>query len=112
MENKMVLLTIIVNGGYSEQVMEVAKQKGARGGTIFNAVGSAGVNAEKLYGITINPEKEVLFILITSDTSSILLEAIYDNFGPSTDAQGIAFTMPIDETTSNLTKQYRKQKNH
>lgn len=112
MENKMVLLTIIINSGYSEQVMEVAKQNGARGGTIFNAVGTAGVNAEKLYGITINPEKEVLFILITSETASTLLEAIYDNFGPSTVAQGIAFTMPIDETTSNLTKQYNKQKNH
>ncbi len=108
----MVLLTVIINGGFFEQVMDVAKQNGARGGTIFNAVGTAGINAEKLYGITINPEKEVLFILVTTEVTTQLLEAIYDNFGPETDAQGIAFTMPIEETTSNLTKQYRKPKNH
>lgn len=108
MENKMVLLTVIINNGYFEQVMDLARENGARGGTIFNAIGTAGVNAEKLYGITINPEKEVLLILISEDVSTKLLEVIYDHFGPSTNAQAIAFTSPIDETTSNLTNQYKK----
>lgn len=110
MESKLLLVTVIVNNGYSDKVMEVAKRNGARGGTIFNAAGSAGVDAEKLYGITVNPEKEVVFIIVNKDLSKKLLNAFYDEVGTDSEAQGIAFSLPITEATSNLTKQYTKTK--
>lgn len=109
MENKIVLVMSIVNNGFSDKVMDIAKKLGARGGTILNATGSASVDAEKLYGITINPEKEVVMILVASDIVKDLLNLLYQEVGSDTDAQGIAFTLPVEEATSNLTKQIKKE---
>ena len=50
----------IVNSGYSETVMEAAKKFGARGGTVINARGTAGKDAEKFFGITVQQEKEIV----------------------------------------------------
>lgn len=110
MENKIVLVMSIVNNGFSDKVMDIAKKLGARGGTILNASGSASVDAEKLYGITINPEKEVVMILVSNDIVKDLLNLLYQEVGSDTEAQGIAFTLPVDEATSNLTKQIKKEK--
>lgn len=106
MENKLSLIISITNNGFSEQVMEVAKNKGARGGTFFNAFGSASLASEKLYGININPEKEVVMILVSSKIVDSILRSLYENVGPNTKAQGIAFTLDVNNATSNLTKQY------
>ncbi|OLA09800.1 MAG: hypothetical protein BHW12_03535 [Coprobacillus sp. 28_7] len=100
----------IVNNGFSDKVMDIARKLGARGGTILNASGSASVDAEKLYGITINPEKEVVMILVSNDIVKDLLNLLYQEVGSDTEAQGIAFTLPVDEATSNLTKQIKKEK--
>ena len=110
MENKIVLVMSIVNNGFSDKVMDIARKLGARGGTILNASGSASVDAEKLYGITINPEKEVVMILVSNDIVKDLLNLLYQEVGSDTEAQGIAFTIPVDEATSNLTKQIKKEK--
>ena len=47
----------IVNAGFSDAVMDAAKELGARGGTVIHARGTANSDAEKLYQITIQPEK-------------------------------------------------------
>ena len=108
-KNNITVIMAIVNAGYSEKVMESAKNKGARGGTILNAIGSAGANAEKLYGITISPEKEIVMIIVPNTITSTILQALYEDVGPSTDAQGIAFSLPVEDATSNLTHQYLKK---
>ena len=110
MENRIVLVMSIVNNGFSDKVMDIARKLGARGRTILNASGSASVDAEKLYGITINPEKEVVMILVSNDIVKDLLNLLYQEVGSDTEAQGIAFTLPVDEATSNLTKQIKKEK--
>ena len=56
----------IVNAGFSEAVMDAAREVGARGGTVLHASGTANPDAENLYGITIEPEKDVVMILVQS----------------------------------------------
>ena len=90
------LIMCIVNDGFSDTVMDCARKAGARGGTIINAHGSAKPEAEKLSGITIQPEKEVVMIVAKLSDSDNILKAIYDNAGLMTDAHGIAYTLPID----------------
>ena len=62
MNIKLFNIISIVNEGYSELVMDVAKECGARGGTIIPANGSVSQEAMKLYGIGIHPEKEIVLI--------------------------------------------------
>ena len=86
----------IVNSGFSDAVMEAAKKHGARGGTIINARGTASKHAETFFHITIEPEKEIVMILVPANIKNAILNALYDEVGLSTDGQGIAFSMPVD----------------
>ncbi|MBQ7369797.1 MAG: P-II family nitrogen regulator [Clostridia bacterium] len=86
----------IVNSGYSEAVMDAAKKFGARGGTVLNARGTASKDAEKFFGITVQPEKEIVMILVPSNCKDDILHALYKEVGLDTPGQGIAFSMPVD----------------
>ncbi len=86
----------IVNSGYSDAVMETAKKFGARGGTVINARGTASKEAETFFHITIEPEKEIVMILVPSKIKDDVLHALYKEVGLDTPGQGIAFCMPVD----------------
>lgn len=86
----------IVNGGFSEAVMDAAKKGGAKGGTVINARGTAGKEAEKFFGITVQEEKEIVMILASSECKDKILQNLYDEVGLNTAGQGIAFSLPVD----------------
>ena len=88
----------IVNSGYSEMVMETAKKFGARGGTVLNARGTANKEAESFFGITIQPEKEIVMIVVPASLKEKILGALYDEVGLNSAGQGIAFSLPVDGT--------------
>ncbi len=87
----------IVNTGFSDEVMDAAREFGARGGTVIRARGTANPEAEKLFNIAIQPEKEIVMILIESKLKNDILHALYRAVGLNTPGQGIAFTMPVDD---------------
>ena len=86
----------IVNSGYSELVMDAAKKLGARGGTVISARGTANKDAETFFHITIQPEKEIVMILVPTKIKDDVLHALYKEAGLDTPGQGIAFAMPVD----------------
>ena len=86
----------IVNSGYSDVVMEAAKKLGAGGGTVINARGTAPKDAETIFGITIEPEKEIVMILVPTSIKANVLHALYQEAGLDTPGQGIAFALPVD----------------
>lgn len=91
------LLTTIVNEGYSDIVMEAAKQNGARGGTIYKANGTGSKEFEKFYGIEISPEKEVILIIVRSDIKDKVMKAIYEVAGLETKGSGICFSIKLSD---------------
>lgn len=99
MSNKFELIVCIVNAGFSQNVMEAARAAGARGGTIVRGRGSANPEAEEFFNITIQPDKEIVLILVPSNVKDTILKAVYKNSGLPTEGQGIAFTLPVERTT-------------
>ncbi len=95
METKFEVIFCIVNNGYSDVVMDVARQNGARGGTILHAKGSVKEEAEKFYGIVITPEKEIIMIIVEQEIKEKILHAIYEEAGLASPGQGIIFSLPI-----------------
>ena len=91
------VIMCIVNSGFSETVMDAARELGARGGTVIRGRGTANAEAEKLYGIAIQPEKEIVMILIDSALKNDILHAIYKTAGLKTPGQGIAFALPVED---------------
>ncbi|MBE6645839.1 MAG: P-II family nitrogen regulator [Ruminococcaceae bacterium] len=104
----------IVNTGFSDEVMDAARKFGAKGGTVIRARGTANTEAEKLFNIAIQPEKEIVMILIESKLKNDILHALYNAVGLNTPGQGIAFTMPVDDVVgltdfSDINKQSNQQ---
>ena len=95
--NKHEVILCIVNTGFSEVVMAAAKDAGARGGTILNARGTANKEAESFFKIAIQPEKEIVMILVDAKIKDAVLHALYQKAGLDTMGQGIAFSLPVDD---------------
>ena len=86
----------IINAGYSDLVMDAAKEVGARGGTVIHAKGTANKEAEQYFKISIQPDKEIVMILVPQDIKDDVLHAIYKNAGLKSEGSGIAFSMPVN----------------
>ena len=89
-------IVCIVNAGYGDAVMDAAREFGAGGGTVVHARGTANPDAEKFFGLTIQPDKEMVMILVPSSIKDDILHALYRAVGLQTPGQGIAFSLPVD----------------
>ena len=87
----------IVNAGFSDAVMDAAREFGAKGGTVLHARGTANPEAEKLFNITVQPEKEIVMILVDTDKKDEILKNLYTTVGLKTPGYGIAFSMPVSD---------------
>ena len=99
MDNKYELIVCIVNAGFSQNVAEAATKAGARGGSVIKGRGTANPEAEEFFNISIQPNKEVVLILVTADIKDAVMRSIYKESGLSTNGQGIAFSLPVSRTT-------------
>ena len=87
----------IVNSGFAEEVMEVAREKGVRGGTILNARGVVKEDAAAFFGITLHSDKEILMMVVEKSIRDEVLNAIYKEMDMSKKAKGIAFSLPVSD---------------
>lgn len=94
------LVVCVVNAGFSQNVMEAARAAGARGGTVLRARGSANPEAEEFFNISIQPDKELVLIVVSAEIKDEVLKTIYQEAGLGREAQGIAFSMPVSRSTT------------
>ena len=87
----------IVNSGFAEEVMDVAKEHGARGGTIISARGVAREEAAAFFGFTLHAEKELLMIVVEKNIRNAVLNGIYKAMGMSKKSTGIVFSLPVSD---------------
>lgn len=91
------LIVTIVNKGRAEKVMEAAKKAGAEGGTILHGRGSGIHEKAKLFGIVVEPEKEIVLTLVPSEISQEVLENILKEADLNKPNKGIAFVLSVDK---------------
>jgi nitrogen regulatory protein PII len=91
------LIVAIYEKGYTDKVMDAAREAGAGGGTTIRAKGTA-AGAEKFFGISIAEEKDLLLIVSTSEKKKDIMKAIIQQAGPETDANALIFSLPVSET--------------
>lgn len=87
----------IVNSGYAEDVMDVAREQGVRGGTILNARGVVREEAAAFFGITLHQEKEILMMVVEKEIRDRVLNALYKEMGMAKRSGGIAFSLPVSD---------------
>lgn len=99
MENKYELVVCVVNAGFSQNVMEAARAAGAKGGTVLRARGSANPESEEFFNIKIQPDKELVMILVPKSIKDDVEKAVYKEAGIADEAKGIIFSLPVNRTT-------------
>ena len=97
MSDKFELIITIVNKDYSANLMEAAREVGAKGGTILSARGAGGHEVEKLFGLTIQQEKEIVLILTAVKHKVEIMKSIIEATGLNTPGRGICFSLPVED---------------
>lgn len=91
-------LTVIVDRGMSGDVMDIALKAGVRGGTILHGRGTGAETATNLFGIEIEPEKELVIILMPNDLVNKVVDALTQELNLDEPGKGILFVEPVVET--------------
>lgn len=89
-------LFIVTNAGFAEDVIEIAREAGARGATILNARGSGSIH-KSILGISVDTEREMVLCLVDKDTAERAIVTIKEKAGLDTPINGICFTMPVEK---------------
>ena len=97
-DTKFELLVVIANQGYTELIMDAAREVHATGGTVVHAKGTGIQQAEKFMGVTLVPEKEMLFIVTRKEQKNDIMSAIMQKAGTGSKAGAIVFSLPVTDT--------------
>lgn len=91
------LIVTIVNRGYADDVMDAARNAGARGGTIMYARGAGLNETESFFGISFHPEKEMILIVTDNEMRKGIMRAIARKVGLNSEGAGITFSLPVTD---------------
>lgn len=91
------LITVITNFGFADDVMSAARKAGATGGTILNARGTGTEEDVRFFGITLVPEKDMLFIVADSCKAQDIIDAVTVLPNMNEPGCGIIYTMNVEE---------------
>jgi nitrogen regulatory protein PII len=90
------LIVSVINHGYSDEFMTVAREAGATGGTVLNARGLAHHGPVKFFGVSLQEEKELIIMVVNRDKKTSIMQAVSQAYGITTKAEGIIFSLPVD----------------
>lgn len=93
------LIIAVVEHGFAPDVMDAARAAGARGGTLVRGRGLNGEEAQRFLKITIQPEKDVVLILVPSSGRQPVMKAICAEVFTRTGEHGVAFSLPVSDVT-------------
>jgi hypothetical protein len=91
------LVLVSVNQGYTDAVMQTARQAGAMGGTILRArLADSGV-MEQLDEVEVHQEREIITIFAPEGTAAKIMEEINRAHGVLSEANGTVMSLPVDK---------------
>jgi nitrogen regulatory protein PII len=91
------LIVAIYEKGYTDFVMDAAREAGAGGGTTIRAKGTS-AGAQKFFGLSLADEKEMLFIVTSTAKKKDIMKAIMQNAGMESKAHSLVFSLPVTDS--------------
>lgn len=110
-DTKYELLVVIANQGYTNMVMDAAREVEEVGGTVIHAKGTGMEKAEKYLGVSLVAEKEMVFIVVKSGSKNRVMKAIMENSGLESRARAIVFSLPVTSTAGMRLMEEMKDEN-
>ena len=96
-ETKYELLIVIANQGYSNLIMDAAREAGATGGTVIRGRRRGPEEAMRFWGISLQEEQELIAIVASREKRLDIMSAISRQYGPKSKAQGIVLSLPVED---------------
>ena len=97
MTNAASVIVSVVRKGWGSTVLEASVKAGARGGTVLFGRGAGIHEHEKIFGMSIEPEKEIVLTIVYSDQVDPILAEIVRAAELNDTGRGIAFVLPVDK---------------
>lgn len=88
---------VVVDRHQGDKVIKIAQDNGANGATVMHGRG-AGVMKESIFmNMTIEPEKDIILMLVGKDRVEKIKKAIYEGMNFKDSSTGIIFTIPVSD---------------
>lgn len=94
---KYLMITVITDRGQSDDVMAVATKAGAAGGTLLHGRGSGVHDTSTLFSFPVEPEKDVILLIVRRGTEEPIIQAIEDYLDLEEPGNGILFVQPVEK---------------
>lgn len=91
------LIVTIVRKGWGSSVLQASVKAGARGGTVLFGRGAGVHEHEKIFGMSIEPEKEVVLTIVHEDQVDTVLAEIVRAAELDAAGHGMAFVLPVHQ---------------
>jgi nitrogen regulatory protein PII len=91
------LIISIVRKGWGDTVLEASMKAGAHGGTVVFGRGTGIHEQQKILGISIEPEKEIVLTLTYADQVESILQEIVGAAELEAPGNGLAFVVSVDK---------------
>lgn len=95
-EFKYVTIAAIINRGFSGDVMEAAREKGARGGTVIHSNHIENETTAGFWGTGVTEGREIVLIIADAENKVPIMQSISEKCGMHSEAKGLVISMPID----------------
>jgi nitrogen regulatory protein PII len=95
MESNRNLIITVVKKGWGDVVLKASIKAGADGGTILTGRGIGVHEQQTILGISIEPEKEVVYSVTQPQKTDAILDAIKTAAELDKPGNGLAFVVPV-----------------
>ena len=90
------MIVAIIGRGFSDYVVSAARDAGATGATIVYGRGTADAD-KQVFGISLQPERELVLILVRSNERRTIMQAISAKTSLMEEGRGFCFSLPVSE---------------
>ncbi len=90
-------VVVVMERGYTNVAMDAARKAGARGGTVIAARGIAEDEVKRFFGIEIQAEKEIVFLIVRSEERQEIMTALMKAVGMNTRSHGLVLSVPLSD---------------
>ena len=91
------LIVSIVRKGWGDSVLEATMQAGAHGGTVLYGRGIGRNEQQRVFGIQIEPEKEVVLSVVPATIATAVLAAAVRAAELTGPGHGLAFVVALEQ---------------
>lgn len=90
-------LYVIVDRHEGQKAVAIAQENGAKGATLIHGRGSAKEVKSILLNMNVEPEKDIVIMLVKNDIAENIKDAIYDKMNLYKENKGIIYSLPVME---------------